>query len=57
MQLFCPVMLDKTAISDQEAAAFRANAEPFTYTEPWLGTIRGHRSRDGKVLIDRCEPC
>lgn len=56
LRVFCPVMLDRAVMSEKEAAAFRANAEPFEYTEPWLGTIKGWRSRDGTVLIERCEP-
>jgi len=56
LQVFCPVMLDRSAMSDEDAAKFRAVAEPFEYKEPWLGTIKGYRSREGKVLIERCEP-
>ena len=49
-------MVDKTTMSDAEVVRFRANAERFEYKEPWLGTIKGWRTKDGKVLIDHCEP-
>jgi hypothetical protein len=54
--VFCPVMLDRAVMSDAEAAKFRANAEPFEYKEPWLGTIKGYRSKEGMVLIEKCSP-
>ena len=53
--VFCPVMLDRAKMSDQEAAKFRANAERFTYTERWLGSITGWRAKDGSVLIESYE--
>lgn len=53
---FCPVMLDKSKMTDEESSKFRANAESFVYSEPWIGRIEGYRSKDGRVLIDRCEP-
>ncbi len=56
LQVFSPVMLDRAVMSDEDAAKFRANAEPFEYKEPWLGTIKGYRSKDGKVLIEQGEP-
>ena len=56
LQVFCPVMLDRAIMSDADAAKFRANAEPFEYKEPWLGAVKGWRSKDGKVLIEQCEP-
>jgi hypothetical protein len=56
IRVFSRAMIDKMAMSDADVAKFRANAEAFTYSESWLGTIKGCRSKDGRVLIDVCRP-
>jgi len=47
--------IERATLTDEEAKEFRRHAEKFEYTE-WLGTIRGYRSRDGRVLIEQIEP-
>jgi hypothetical protein len=37
-------------MTDDQVTEFKRDAQPFEYTEE-LGTIKGFRNRDGKVLI------
>jgi hypothetical protein len=48
--LFRPCEIDAAMMTDDQVREFKRDAQPFEYTEE-LGTIKGFRNRDGKVLI------
>ncbi len=56
MMIFSPVLLDAALMTEEESINFRANASFFIYEEPGLGTVRGYRNREGKVLLIDCKP-
>lgn len=56
LQVFRPCMVDRMTMSQSEVAKFKTNAERFEYREPWLGVVRGYRSKEGMVLIEQLEP-
>lgn len=56
MGLFRRCHIEAAMMNDPEQIrAFKRNAEHFEYRE-WLGVVRGWRHRDGRVLVEQCEP-
>jgi hypothetical protein len=55
MLLFRPRHIDRAVMSDEQIRDFKRSSSKFEYRE-WLGTIRGWRSPDGRVLIEQVEP-
>lgn len=53
--VFTRCQIERATMSDEEAKEFRRHAEKFEYSE-WMGTIKGYRNRDGRVLIEQYEP-
>lgn len=52
LSVFKKCTLDKAVMTDEEMRAFKRTAERFTYSEDWLGTIKGWRNKEGVVLIE-----
>ena len=50
VRLFRPCAVDGAMMTEEQVEEFKRDAKWFEYTEV-LGTIRGYRHRDGRVLI------
>ena len=50
LTLFRRCEIDAATMQANEVEAFKRDAQFFEYTE-FLGTIRGYRHRDGRVLV------